>query len=187
MRSWLFIFLIALCSICAQPQRLPIQSGSVENRVNALLSRMTLEEKIDYIGGLDRFYIRPIERLGIPKLKMADGPAGVRNYGPSTTFGGIGLAATWDPQLVRRMGMEIGRDARARGVHFLLGPGVNIQRAPMGGRNFEYFGEDPFLAARTTVAYIAGVQSQGVIATVKHFAGNNSETDRRNTDSVIDE
>lgn len=178
---------ILLCSICAQPQSLPIQSGSVENRVNALLSRMTLEEKLDYIGGVRSFYIRPIERLGIPELKMADGPAGVRNYGPSTTFGGIGLAATWDPQLVRRMGMEIGRDARARGVHFLLGPGVNIQRGPMGGRNFEYYGEDPFLASRTAVAYIDGVQSQGVIATIKHFAGNNSEFDRHNTDSVIDE
>jgi beta-glucosidase len=191
MRSRRFIvcLLVLLCSVFTQSQnrRLPIQSGSVEDRVNSLLSKMTLEEKLDYIGGVNRFYIRAIDRLGIPELKMADGPAGVRNYGPSTTFGGIGLAATWDPQLVRRMAMEIGRDARARGVHFLLGPGVNIHRAPMGGRDFEYFGEDPFLAARTTVAYINGVQSQGVIATVKHFAGNNSEFDRHNTDSIIDE
>ena len=179
--------IIILSTICASPQRLPVESGRIDDRVNDLLSKMTLEEKLDYIGGVRRFYIRAIPRLGVPELKMADGPAGVRNYGPATTFGGIGLAAMWDPQLVRHVGMEIGRDARARGVHFMLGPGVNIQRAPMGGRNFEYFGEDPFLAARTTVAYIEGVQSQGVIATVKHFAGNNSEFDRHNTDSIIDE
>src|SRR5918997_1334961 len=119
---------------------------------------------------------------------MADGPNGVRHYGPATTMpSGIALAATWNPQLAERVGTEIARDARAKGVHFLLGPGVNIYRAPMNGRNFEYFGEDPFLAARTTVGYIRGVQSQGVAATVKHYAGNNSEFDRHKTDSVIDE
>ena len=118
-------FFLLLISISSWAQ-LPVQSGSVENRVNSLLSKMTLEEKLDYIGGVRGFYVRAVPRLGIPELKMADGPAGVRNYGPATTFGGIGLAATWDPQLVRRMGMQIGRDARARGVHFLLGPGVNI-------------------------------------------------------------
>src|SRR5438309_7412405 len=84
------------------------------------------------------------------------------------------------------MGAVIGQDARARGVHFMLGPGVNIARAPMCGRNFEYFGEDPFLAARTAVAYIDGVQSQGVSATVKHYLGNNSEVDRHHTSSDID-
>jgi beta-glucosidase len=89
--------------------------------------------------------------------------------------------------LAERVGTEIGRDARAKGVHFLLGPGVNIYRAPMNGRNFEYFGEDPFLASRIAVGYIRGVQSQGVSATVKHFLGNNSEFDRHNVDSVIDE
>ena len=119
---------------------------------------------------------------------MADGPIGVRNFGRATTMaGGIALAATWNPALAESVGMEIGRDARAKGVHFLLGPGVNIYRAPMNGRNFEYFGEDPFLAARTAVGYIKGLQSQGVSATVKHFMGNNSEFDRHNTDSVIDE
>src|SRR5437868_14154652 len=88
---------------------------------------------------------------------------------------------------MQRMGAVIGQDARARGVHFLLGPGVNIYRAPLCGRNFEYFGEDPLLAARMAVGYIKGVQSQGVSATVKHFMGNNSEFDRHNVDSVIDE
>lgn len=163
-------------------------SADVEHRVESILLQMTLEEKVELIGGVDGFYIRDIPRLGVPRLKMADGPLGVRNYGPATTMaGGISLAATWNPELAARVGTEIGRDARARGVHFLLGPGVNIYRAPMNGRNFEYFGEDPFLASRIAVGYIKGVQSQGVSATVKHFMGNNSEFDRHNTDSVIDE
>src|SRR6266849_2189253 len=163
-------------------------TATVERRVESLLSQMTLEEKIDMIGGVDGFFIRGIPRLGLPRLKMADGPMGVRNFGPATAMAaGIGLAATWNPAMAERVGTEIGRDARAKGVHFLLGPGVNIYRAPMNGRNFEYFGEDPFLASRVAVGYIKGVQSQGVSATVKHFMGNNSEFDRHNTDSVIDE
>jgi beta-glucosidase len=152
-----------------------------------MLKQLNLEEKIDLLGGVDSFYIRAIPRIGLPRLKMADGPLGVRNYGPSTAFGGIGLAATWDPTLAQRIGAVIGQDARARGVHFMLGPGVNIYRAPLCGRNFEYFGEDPFLSSRTAVAYIEGMQSQGVSATVKHFIGNNQEYDRHNMDSIIDE
>ncbi|MEP6819854.1 MAG: glycoside hydrolase family 3 C-terminal domain-containing protein [bacterium] len=160
----------------------------VERRVDALLSQMTLEEKIDLLGGVDGFFIRGVPRLGVPRMKMADGPIGVRNYGPATAMaGGIGLAATWNATLAERVGAEIGRDARAKGVHFLLGPGVNIYRAPMNGRNFEYFGEDPFLASRIAVGYIKGVQRQGVSATVKHYMGNNSEFDRHNTDAIIDE
>ena len=163
-------------------------TAAVERRVDSLLSKMTLEEKIDLLGGVDRFYIRGIPRIGWPRLKMADGPMGVRNYGPATAMAaGIGLAATWNAALAERVGTEIARDARAKGVHFLLGPGVNIYRAPMNGRNFEYFGEDPFLASRIAVGYIKGVQSQGVSATVKHFMGNNSEFDRHNTDAIIDE
>jgi beta-glucosidase len=163
-------------------------TGAVERRVDSLLSKMTLEEKIDLLGGVDRFYIRGIPRIGWPQLKMADGPMGVRNYGPATAMAaGIGLAATWNAALAERVGTEIARDARAKGVHFLLGPGVNIYRAPMNGRNIEYFGEDPFLASRIAVRYIKGVQSQGVSATVKHFMGNNSEFDRHNTDAIIDE
>ena len=159
----------------------------VEKRVESILSKMTPEQKIDLLGGIKSFYIRGYRELGLPELKMSDGPVGVRNYGPATTMGGIGLAATWNPELVERMAKVFGEDARARGVHLLLGPGLNIHRAPMNGRNFEYLGEDPFLAARTAVAYVRGVQSQGVIATVKHYMGNNSEYDRHNTDSEIDE
>lgn len=162
-------------------------SPELEQRVDKLLKQLTLEEKIDLIGGVDDFYIRGNQRIGLPRLKMADGPFGVRNYGPSTTLGGIALAANWDPEMARRVGKVIGEDARARGVHFMLGPGVNIYRAPMNGRNFEYFGEDPFLASRTAVGYIEGMQSQGVSATIKHFMGNNQEYDRHNIDSIIDE
>ena len=163
-------------------------STEVERRVNSLLSQLTLEEKIDFLGGVDFFFVRGISRIGFPKLKMADGPIGVRNYGPATVMAaGIGLAATWNEGLAERVGREIARDARAKGVHFLLGPGVNIYRAPQNGRNFEYFGEDPFLASRVAVGYIKGVQSQGVSATVKHFMGNNSEFDRHKTDTIVDE
>ena len=157
-------------------------------RAELILRQMTLDEKIDYIGGVDDFFVRDIPRLGVPRFKMADGPIGVRNYGVSTTMaGGIALAATWNPELAMRVGTELGRDARARGVHFLLGPAVNIYVAPMNGRNFEYLGEDPFLASRIAVNYIKGVQSQGVCATIKHFMGNNSEFNRHNIDAVIDE
>jgi beta-glucosidase len=163
-------------------------SSEVERRVESIISRITIEEKIDLLGGVDGFFIRGLSRLGVPRMKMADGPVGVRNFGPATAFaGGIALAAAWNTELAERVGAEIGLEARAKGVHFLLGPGVNIYRAPMNGRNFEYFGEDPFLASRVAVAYIRGVQSRGVCATVKHFIGNNSEFDRHNTDSIIDE
>src|SRR6266702_379353 len=183
-----FIF-TAAGALAQSPATPPLLSSvEVERRVESILSQMTLEEKIDLLGGVDGFFIRDIPRLNWPRLKMADGPVGVRNLGPATAFaGGVTLAATWNQELAERVGTELGRDARAKGVHFLLAPGVNINRAPMNGRNFEYFGEDPFLASRIAVGYIKGVQSQGVSATVKHFMGNNSEFERHHTDSVIDE
>jgi len=179
-----FVLVLSIFSFFSYAQT---SASDVETRVDSLLGKLTLEEKVDLIGGVDGFYVRSNDKIGMPRLKMADGPVGVRNYGPSTVFGGIGLAAAWDPELARRIGETIGRDARVRGVHFMLGPGVNIYRAPRNGRNFEYFGEDPFLSGRTAVAYIKGMQSQGVSATIKHFMGNNSEFDRHNTDSIIDE
>jgi beta-glucosidase len=163
-------------------------SPDVEKRVNAILQKMTLEEKIDYIGGFQDFYVRPVPRLSVPGIKMSDGPLGLRNDGPATALaGGIALAATWDADLVERAGAVLGDDARSRGVHILLGPGANIYRSPRASRNFEYFGEDPFLAGRTAVAYVKGVQSKGVCATIKHYMGNNEEYDRHNVDSLIDE
>jgi beta-glucosidase len=187
LRPFLLLLLVLPVILAWSQTQTSGAARDVEARVDSLLQKLTLEEKIDLIGGVDDFYIRANEKIGLPRLKMADGPIGVRNYGPATVFGGIGLAATWDPELATRIGAAIGQDARARGVHFMLGPGVNIYRAPMNGRNFEYFGEDPFLAARIAVGYINGMQSQGVSATVKHFMGNNSEFDRHNTDSIIDE
>jgi beta-glucosidase len=172
----------------AQTPPTALPDTELERRIDSILSQMTLEEKVDLIAGVDFFYLRGVPRLGVPRRRMADGPMGLRNDGPATAFGGgIALAATWNPALAERIGVEFGRDARARGVHFLLAPGVNIYRAPMAARNFEYFGEDPFLASRLAVGFINGVQSQGVSATIKHFAGNNSEFDRNNTDSIIDE
>ena len=159
-----------------------------DERAEALLVQMTLDEKMDYIGGDRSFYIRPIERLGIPEIKMSDGPVGCRNWGASTAYPAtIGLAATFDTALAEEMGGAIARDCRARGVHILLGPGVNIHRSPLTGRNAEYMGEDPWLAGEMAAAYIRGVQTQGVTATVKHFVANNQEWDRNNISSGVDE
>jgi beta-glucosidase len=183
---------LLLCGLVAQQQDLaPVYKNpkaAVEDRVADLLSRLTLEEKIDMLGGVEGFYIRPNERLGIPKIKMSDGPLGVRNYGEATAFpAGIAMAATWNPGLMSKVGEMVGREARSKGVHIMLSPGLNIHRAPMCGRNFEYFGEDPFLAGRMAVAYVRGVQSQGVVATVKHFVANNQEYGRHRVSSDMDE
>src|SRR5437660_11332655 len=179
------LLLLASLSLAQAPSS---PSPEIEQKVNAILSKMTLEQKVDILGGINTFDVRGYPELGLPLLHTADGPIGVRNDGPATVMaGGISLASTWDPALAERVGTQLGRDARAKGKHFLLGPGVNIYRSPMNGRNFEYLGEDPFLGSRIAVGYIKGVQSQGVAATVKHYMGNNSEFDRHNSDSVIDE
>jgi beta-glucosidase len=174
-------------------QGMAVDAAMAEERADKILSEMTLDEKLDYISGSEapkaaNMYIRAVPRVGVPALKMSDGPLGVRTWGPSTEYpAGIAMAATWDTELERRVGIQMGRDARARGVNFILGPGMNIYRAPMCGRNFEYFGEDPYLAGRMAVAVITGIQSQGVIATAKHFMGNNQEYNRHNVSSDIDE
>jgi beta-glucosidase len=160
-----------------------------QQKIDSLVHGMTLDQKVDYIGGTG-FAVRAVPGLNLPAFEMSDGPYGTRsNAGfPSTTYAaGIGLAASWDPELAARVGGGIGRDARARGVHYMLGPGVNIYRSPRNGRNFEYFGEDPFLTSAIAVGYITGMQEQGVSATIKHYVGNNSEYLRHDSDSIIDE
>lgn len=154
-----------------------------------LVSQMTLEEKISYLSGETPFSLRPIERLGIPRILLADGPQGIRNHCSHSTLYpcGIAAASTWNRQLLKSYGESLGSDALARGVGILLGPGVNIYRYPLCGRNFEYMGEDPYLASEMACNYIEGVQSKGVLATIKHFAGNNQEWNRHHASSDIDE
>jgi len=162
--------------------------ASPEARTEDLLQRLTPVEKLDYIGGVSTFYTKPIQRLGIPGIRMSDGPLGARCFGPSTAYpAGICVAASWNPEIARQTGVALGRDCRARGIHILLAPGVNIYRDSRCGRNFEYAGEDPFLAGMTVSSMILGLQSQGVLATVKHFACNNQETQRSGGNSEIDE
>ncbi len=160
-----------------------------EQRAKELVAQMTLGEKIDYIAGVKSFLLRPVERLGIPAFRLADGPQGIRNNTQSTLYPcGILTAATWNRELELELGRGLGRDAKARGISVLLGPGVNIYRAPMCGRNYEYFGEDPYLAGETGKYYILGVQAEGVMATVKHFAANNQlEQSRHSVSSDVDE
>ncbi len=190
----------------------------VEQRVADLLTRMSLEEKLAMLGGTG-FDTKPNARLGIPAIRMADGPQGVRiNFPrprrprdpssgtissgtvnwfsgmsnavpvPATAFpASVALAATWNPDLVQQVGRNIGQEARILNKDMLLAPCVNIQRTPQGGRNFESYSEDPYLASRMAVAFIKGVQSQGVIASVKHFAANNQEHDRNTVNVKVDE
>ncbi len=183
----------ALCSLClsvaASAQAPHPLSADEKAKVDAIVSKMTLEEKIAYIGGTG-FAVRAMPNLQLPALEMSDGPYGVRsNAGlPSTTYvAGIGLAASWDRALAAQVGMGIGRDARARGVHYMLGPGTNIYRSPRNGRNFEYFGEDPYLAGEMVTGYVTGMQTQGVSATEKHYVANNSEYLRHDSDTIVDE
>jgi len=185
------LILLNFAAACAQgqsPAGPPPITLVQEQKVDAMVHALSLQQKIDLLGGADGMAIRSVPEIGMRPLRMSDGPLGVRSWGTSTAYAaGIGLAASWDSELAHRVGVMLGQDARARGVNFLLGPGVNMYRSPLNGRNFEYFGEDPYLAGQIAVGYIQGVQSQGVVATVKHYAANNSEYDRHRINTVIDE
>jgi len=174
----------------------------VEKRVADLLSRMTVEEKVTLLSGSGWMESAPIPRLGVPAIKMADGPMGVRSWlGSSavtsganavkietTSFpAGVAMAATWDTALVQREGQAIGQEVKALGRDMILGPTVNINRQPLWGRNFEGYGEDPYLSGQLGVAYVRGVQSEGVIPSVKHFDANNEEFERHRINEIIDE
>ncbi len=187
LRTILLSFLACLAPILQAQPPVP-DSPAIEAQAHALLAKLSLEQKIELLGGEDNMYTHPMPSIGLPRFKMSDASVGVRTWGPTTAYaGGVALAATWDTDFARTLGESLGRDARARNVNFLLGPGVNIARSPIAGRNFEYLSEDPFLNATIVVPYIQGVQSQGVIATVKHYALNNQEWDRHNASSDVDE
>ena len=159
----------------------------IEERIEDLLSRMTLDEKIAQLSGKTYMETRENSRLGIPALKMADGPHGIRR-GKATCFPtGVSLASTWNPELINEVGVALAEEARAKGVNLLLGPCINIHRTPCGGRNFESFSEDPYLVSQITSAYVKGVQSQHIGTAVKHFVCNNQEWDRFNISVEIDE
>jgi len=168
-------------------------------KIDNLVSQMTLEEKALMTSGRDAWSTQPIERLDIPYIWMADGPHGLRRA-PTTFLWGYGdqapatcfptasaLSASWDMDLLKEVGRALGAEANALGVDLLLGPGINIKRSPLAGRNFEYFSEDPILSGKLGAAYINGVQSQGVGATAKHYVANNVETQRMWANSNVDE
>lgn len=172
-----------------------------DKKIDTLISQMTLEEKIGMLHGNSMFATAGVERLGIPELKMADGPLGIREEISRDSWAAAGwdndfatyypaagsVAATWNPELSYTFGNSIGQEARARGKDMLLSPAINIIRTPLGGRTYEYFTEDPFLNKKLAVPFIVGVQNNDVMACVKHFAVNNQETNRGTVNVIVDE
>ncbi len=162
----------------------------LEQRVEDLFVRLTPKEKLSVMAGGSFFSMQQIERLGIPALRLSDGPNGVRsNEGEAMTVfpTGVALAATWNPALLESVGQAIGREALASNVQVMLGPNVNIQREPLGGRNFESYSEDPYLAGRIGAGFVKGVQDEGVGTSVKHFVANEQEAERTRGNSSVDE
>ena len=165
-----------------------------------LIKQMTLEEKASLMSGANFWNAKPVTRLGIPGMMLTDGPHGLRKQGgkadhlglnksiPATCYpSAAGLANTWDEALIEEMGEHLGLEAASEGVSVLLGPGVNIKRSPLCGRNFEYFSEDPYLSGKMAAALIRGIQRNGISACVKHYAANSQELRRMTNDSVVDE
>lgn len=207
MKHYVLLALAATLSAslwASRPDTIPVYldpSQPLEQRVDDALRRMTLEEKVGLLHAQSKFSSRGVPRLGIPELWTSDGPHGVRpevawdewrqagwTNDSCTAFPALTcLSATWQPRLARLYGQSIGEEALYRGKDVLLGPGVNIYRTPLNGRNFEYMGEDPYLASRMVVPYVEGVQKNGVAVCVKHFALNNNEHQRSNTDVRVDD
>jgi beta-glucosidase len=169
---------------------------AIEQRVEELLNQLTFREKVSLLSGEDDWHTVAIPRLGIPALVMTDGPHGVRAnrtggkrmQGAATSFPtGVSMAASWDPALIEHVGEALAEETRALGCDILLGPCVNIARVPLAGRNFEAYAEDPYLAGRTGVAWVKGLQRKGVGASLKHYACNNQEFERHRGSSVVDE
>ncbi|EOO77671.1 glycoside hydrolase family 3 C-terminal domain-containing protein [Bacillus mycoides] len=168
--------------------------------IKKIISQMTLEEKASLCSGLDFWNTKGIERLGIPSIMVTDGPHGLRkqaegadhlgiyNSIPATCFpSAVGLASTWNKELIKQVGVALGEECQAENVGVLLGPGANIKRSPLCGRNFEYFSEDPHLSSQMAANHVKGVQSQGVGTSLKHFAANNQEHRRMSVDAIVDE
>ncbi|OJV40714.1 MAG: beta-glucosidase [Bacteroidales bacterium 36-12] len=188
MKSIKIIFALAFlfCSISVFSQSW--LTPEVEERADDLLKNMTVREKLIYIGGENWMFTKSFPRIGIPSVKMSDATQGLTTWGASTAYPcALMLASTWNKELAHEYGAAIASDCKARGVQILLGPGVNIHRAPMCGRNFEYMGEDPYLTAQTSTNYIKGLQGNGVMAVIKHFTANYQEYDRNFISSDIDE
>ncbi len=185
MRASLLVLLLTPAFCAAQLYKNP--AAPVDDRVEDLLSRMTLDEKVSLLGGTDRRSLPANPRLGIPALRMTEEPLGANGDRATAFPAGIALAATFDPELVGRVAAAIGEETLALGRDMLLGPSVNIARNPRGGRNFESFGEDPYLAARMAAAYVSGVQSRRVLACVKRFGLDDQEPDRKTVDAHVSE
>jgi len=173
---------------------------SAQRNIKELIAQMTLEEKASLCSGKDTWHTKGIDRLGVPSIMMTDGPHGLRKQQanadhlglfdsvPSTCFpAAAGVASSWDRDLIGRMGQALGRECQAENVSILLGPGANIKRSPLCGRNFEYFSEDPYLSSEMAANHIKGVQNEGVGTSLKHFAANNQEHRRMTSDSIVDE
>ena len=192
--SLAFTFLSAHTSFALPVLVYKDAKAPLESRVTDLFNRLNQDEKLSLLSGTS-FTTQPIPRLGVPAMGMVDAGQGVRGgmdgtQGPATLFpAGVAMASTWDPILVGRIGKAIGEEALNKGIgaQVLLGPAVNIQRSPLGGRNGEYFSEDPFLAGKLGVGYILGMQSTGCGACLKHFACNNEEVDRDFVDVRVSE
>ena len=196
---------LVLAACCSQPKfdgpTYLNPNAPVEERVEDALARMTLEEKVGMTTAQSKFSSRGVPRLGIPEVWHTDGPHGIRpevlwdewdqagwTNDSCTAFPAlINLAATWDKEMSLLYGRSIGEEARYRKKDILLGPGINICRTPLNGRNFEYMGEDPYLAGKMVVPYVKGVQENGVAACVKHYAVNNQEFQRTQSNSVVDD
>ena len=165
----------------------------MEHTINTLIAQFSLVEKVSLLAGVDMWSTRPVPRLGIPAIRVTDGPNGARgaddNLGSTSMCFPVGVAmgATWNPDLIRRVGMKLAAEARAKGGHVLLAPTVNIHRTPNAGRNFECFAEDPYLSGVTAAAYINGLQSQGVAACIKHFVCNDQEFERQSISAEVTE
>ena len=200
-----YLFFVLLCVVaCGRQSDTPVYldpSADIEARVEDALSRMSLDEKIAAIHAQSTFSLPGVKKLGIPELWTSDGPHGVRPEVPWNDWGNPGwnndscvafpaltcLAATWNRDVAGQYGAAIGEEARFREKDVILGPGVNMYRSPLCGRNFEYMGEDPYLAGKLAVPYIHGLQSKGVGACVKHYACNNEERHRHKTDVEVSE